>query len=104
VTAQLFQGQSSTTVLTGPRGSGKTSLIQMFVVIIVLAQVGCFVPADSAELTVFDGLSLVSPNRESKKDGSLHKLVEQATSRTLAVIDLAHNNEYVCRSTSGAER
>ncbi len=58
-------------------------------------------PADSAELTVFDGLSLVSPNRESKKDGSLHELVEQATSRTLAVIDLSHNNEYVCRSTLG---
>ena len=104
VTARLIRGQSSSTVLTGPQGSGKTALIETLAVTIILAQVGCSVPADSAELTVFDGLSLISPIRESTKGGSLHELVAQATSKTLTVIDLSHNNEYVCRQTPGVER
>ena len=103
VTARLSRGQSSTTVITGPRRSGKTSLIETLAVTIVLAQAGCFVAADSAELTVFDGLFVTSPNRDSTKDIPLHELVEQATSKTLAVIDLSHNDEYVCHYTSSAE-
>lgn len=41
-------------IITGPNGSGKSIFIRQIVLLQVMAQVGCYVPAQSATLRVSD--------------------------------------------------
>lgn len=83
-------------VVTGVNGSGKTTLVKQVAIIVVLAQIGSFVPAAEAIIPIRDRLlsSLGSgDDMESNMSTFLAEmrratyLLEHCTSRSLIVID-----------------
>jgi len=56
-------------LVTGPNSGGKTALCKTVTQIQLLAQIGCFVPAHSATLTVADKLFYQAPEISHLNDG-----------------------------------
>ncbi|GAA5877150.1 hypothetical protein JCM1840_005671 [Sporobolomyces johnsonii] len=83
-------------VLTGPNMAGKSTFIRQTALIIILAQAGSFVPAQSARVGIFDKVySRVGARDELDRDRSTFmiemdeatSILEGATSRSLVLLD-----------------
>lgn len=52
----VFINSYNMVVITGPNMSGKSTYMKEFALIVILAQIGCFVPADSCSIYIFDAI------------------------------------------------
>ncbi|MEK6909169.1 MAG: hypothetical protein AABX23_03905 [Nanoarchaeota archaeon] len=82
--------------LTGPNTGGKTSLVKSIVYAQLLAQKGCYVPAESATVSVADRIFLFTgePNSIHDAEGSFGRNMSRAreivfgsTPRSLVIVD-----------------
>lgn len=89
-------GQTETIILTGPNMSGKSTYIRQVAILFVLAQIGCFVPADYAKLVVTDRVFTRIGASDNLAAGESTFMVEMnetanilnnATSRSLIILD-----------------
>mmetsp|Transcript_28926 Transcript_28926/g.84435 ORF Transcript_28926/g.84435 Transcript_28926/m.84435 type:complete len:514 (-) Transcript_28926:237-1778(-) len=83
-------------IVTGPNMGGKSSYVRTVAVIAILAQVGSFVPADSAECVVLDGVFTRMGADDDLAAGmstfflEMHhtaEILRLATSRSLVIMD-----------------
>ncbi len=90
------QKLSRTLVITGPNHSGKSVYLKQVALIVYLAHIGSFVPADKAEIAVMDKILVCMPAKESSSTNEsafatdlreVSHLVKQATEKSLVLVD-----------------
>jgi DNA mismatch repair protein MutS len=67
-------------LITGPNMSGKSTYMRMFAMMIYMAQIGCYVPADMAELPLYDALYTRIGSSDDLSGGKSTFMVEMVES------------------------
>jgi DNA mismatch repair protein MutS len=92
----IFDEEKFYIILTGPNMSGKSTYVRQIGIISIMAQIGCFVPAEVAELPVYDGIFTRIGARDDIVTGKSTFLVEmlemstiinKATEHSLVLLD-----------------
>lgn len=92
----FIQSEQEQIVLTGPNMSGKSTYIRQIALLFIIAQIGCFVPADYAKLRLVDKIFTRVGSADNLAGGESTFMVEMnetanvlnnATSKSLIILD-----------------
>lgn len=93
----IFLGEDTVIqLITGPNMSGKSTYMRQLALTVIMAQIGSFVPADTAELPIFDAIftrigasdNLLSGESTFMVEMSeANRAIQHATSRSLIIFD-----------------
>ena len=67
-------------VVSGPNGSGKTVYMKQTALIVYLAHIGVYVPAELAEIPLIDKIAIVGANRSIYNDKDISGLQAEMVS------------------------
>ncbi|MDO4799647.1 MAG: DNA mismatch repair protein MutS [Bacillota bacterium] len=93
---EMDGGNSKIHILTGPNMAGKSSYLRQTVLIVLMAQIGCFVPATAADIGVFDRVFTRVGASDDLSQGQstfmvemseLAYILENATDRSMIILD-----------------
>ena len=82
-----------TVILTGPNMAGKSTLMRQFALTVLLAQCGCFVPADQAELPLFHKMFTRMGASDFLSKGLSTFMVEMK--ETAEILEKADNKSFI---------
>ncbi|KAK6204957.1 muts domain V-domain-containing protein [Scheffersomyces amazonensis] len=103
---KLSSPNSMTSIISGPNMGGKSTFLRQNALIIILAQIGCFVPADKAKIGLVDKIfTRIGASDDIFNDLSTFmvemvetsNILQNATPKSLAIVD------EIGRGTSGKE-
>ncbi|NBT59276.1 DNA mismatch repair protein MutS, partial [bacterium] len=90
------EDECRTLLITGPNMAGKSTIMRQVALISILAQAGCFVPAERAQIPVVDAIFTRIGSSDDLARGQstfmvemseVAKVLEKATSKSLLLID-----------------
>ncbi len=76
-------------LITGPNMSGKSTYMRMFAIIVFMAQCGAFVPADRAQLPIYDALFTRIGSSDDLSGG-----------KSTFMVEMVESNEALARATA----
>ncbi|KAL3232349.1 DNA mismatch repair protein MSH6 [Nakaseomyces bracarensis] len=85
----LGKGSPNLGLLTGANAAGKSTVLRMTCVAVIMAQMGCYVPAESADLTPVDRIMTRLGANDNIMQGKSTFFVE--LSETKKILDMASN-------------
>ena len=92
----LDKGDSRLAIITGPNMAGKSTYMRQMAITVIMAQIGCFVPASYATMPVFDAIftrigasdDLVSGESTFMVEmNEANRAIESATNHSLILFD-----------------